>query len=130
VGPCGSVRSSRLPFQPRTWYLAVASLLPHLNFSLHSSKPIAPDSQSFVQLDSRLPLAAYQQLSFIINTSSPPHNTTAKMRFSTSAVFAAVAIGAQALPQTAQPITQISDGQIQVSFAQLLHVFVCNANAP
>ncbi|KAF2442564.1 hypothetical protein P171DRAFT_474887 [Karstenula rhodostoma CBS 690.94] len=35
------------------------------------------------------------------------------MRFSTSAIFAAVAIGAQALPQDVQPITQISDGQIQ-----------------
>ncbi|KAL1603819.1 hypothetical protein SLS60_005410 [Paraconiothyrium brasiliense] len=36
------------------------------------------------------------------------------MRFSTSAIFAAVAIGAQALPQeSVQPITQISDGQIQ-----------------
>ena len=38
------------------------------------------------------------------------------MRFSTSAVVAAVAIGAQALPQTSlAPIVQISDGQIQVS---------------
>ncbi|KAF1975310.1 hypothetical protein BU23DRAFT_552702 [Bimuria novae-zelandiae CBS 107.79] len=38
------------------------------------------------------------------------------MRFSTSAVLAAVAIGVQALPQeysAVQPITQISDGQIQ-----------------
>jgi hypothetical protein len=41
------------------------------------------------------------------------------MRFSTTAVFAAVAIGAQAFPQDVKPITQISDGQIQVSFARV-----------
>ena len=42
------------------------------------------------------------------------------MRFSTTAVIAAVAIGAQAFPQDVKPITQISDGQIQVSFANFL----------
>jgi hypothetical protein len=49
------------------------------------------------------------------------------MRFSTSAVFAAVAIGAQAFPQDVVPISQISDGQIQVSFARVL-VSARNAN--
>lgn len=47
------------------------------------------------------------------------HHTTSNMRFSTTAVFAAVAIGAQAFPQDVKPITQISDGQIQVSFARV-----------
>lgn len=128
VGPRGSVLPSCLPcpaLQPRACYLDAASLLPHLNYLL----PIEPDSQSFAQLDSPPPLAVYHQHSALSSTHLHHHYTNLiKMRFSTTAVFAAVAIGAQALPQEAQPITQISDGQIQVSFAQSLYAFTSNAN--
>jgi hypothetical protein len=121
VGPCAALAPS---LQPRAWYLGPASLLPHLHSSLprKANRPrLAVLRSARLQVPTRYPSTSSSIYHHsIFTTTHTHHSTTPKMRFSTSAVFAAVAIGAQALPQEALPITQIPDGQIQVSFTPVL----------
>lgn len=122
AGASGSTRSvlrPRLPPASRLVFMC----------SLAAATPELPSSTTAVLDQPRLVSFAHTRLSVPTRCHQPQlhhqlhliHSIftthTAKMRFSTSVVLAAVAIGAQALPQDVQPITQISDGQIQVSFA-------------